>query len=425
MGADFMIVLRAVKQGAELRKVYTQTGEGWTAGAYTDAKTFTAARVAVSGLGDLHKHLHKLGGLPECCVIRGEPRRHLQLGERHERNYLDPAPTPDNPTPAPASYDACDHRWACIDVDKGDFPAELQGGEDLARCAGWIISKLPEWIQRAGWIVQWSNSAGTDGWKRIKAHVWIWMTRGACDESWRDYWRSWNKGGRYAAGGLEVDPVIYTPVQIHYTAPPRFDPPSADPCLRVVDGFSLAMGPHTATTDQRIIWSVGEAADPPAALVDLATWERLDAERDAVWRAARKLAAGRKQATSTVWGAAAKLTAYGARAMDRAVDAVNAHGGDPSYYLTLRREIYSTFGLVHEGAITEDQWRSRWEEERDRAGWPGLSLKDLKRLLDGAERKSKPRDLSHVGGSTDAAAQLQMGAPSEAPSGGFTRHKAP
>lgn len=423
--SDFMIVLKAVRPGAELRKVYTLQDGAWTAGAYTDAKTFTAARVKVAGLGDLHRHLHKLGELEACCVIRGAPRKHLDLAQRHERNYLDPAATPDDPNPAPASYDACDHRWACVDVDAGEFPAALRGGADLTRCAAWIVSKLPEWIGRAGWIVQWSNSAGIDGWRRVKAHVWIWMTRGVCDESWRAFWRAWNAGGRYAAGGLEVDPVIYTPVQIHYTAPPRFEPPSADPCLRVVEGFSLAMGPHTVTTDQRIIWSVGEAADPPAALVNLETWERLEAERAAAEREARRLAAGRRLATSTVWGAAGKLTAYGARAMDRAVDAVNAHGGDPSYYPTLRREIYSTFGLVHEGALTEDQWRARWEDERERAGWPRLSVKDLKRLLDGAERKSKPRDLSHVGGSTDAAAQLQIGGAASTSGGGFGRHKAP
>lgn len=418
--SDFMIILRSAS-GVELRKVYTREGDGWKPTNYSDVKTFTAARVKVDGLGALHKHLQRLGGLPECCIIRGVQRPHLDLQTRHQRNYLDPAPTPENPTPEPASYDATDHRWACVDVDAGEFPAELRGGADLPRCARWIVSRLPEWIGAGGWIVQWSNSAGLDGWRRVKAHVWIWMSRPVCDESWRDFWRAWNKGGRYAAGGLEVDPAVYTPVQIHYTAPPRFVPEQGDPCLRELEAWSIAAGEHRATADQRIIFSPGEACDPPAALTDLETWARWEAERDAAERAARKLAAGRKQATSTVWGAAGKLTSYGARAMDRAVEAVGALAGDPSFYLTLRRETYSTFGLVAEGALTEDQWRDRWETCRETFGLD-LTARDLARLLDGAIKKSKPRDLSHVGGSTDAAAQLQLGAPSapRAP-----RHKAP
>lgn len=424
MNDDFLIVLRAVS-GAELRKVYTREGDGWSVAPYADAKTFTAARVRVDGLGALHKHLQRLASLPECCVIRGAPRAHLDLSARHFRNYHDAAPTPDDPTPAPASYDAADHRWMAVDVDAGDFPPELRGGADLTRCAAHVVSRLPDWIKSAGWIVQWSNSAGTDGWKRIKAHVWIWMDRGVCDESARVYWRElWNKGGRYAEGGLEVDPVIYNPVQVHYTAPPRFVPEQADPCLRELVGFDL-FATRPIMADQRIVYAPGPPAVAPAALTDLATWQRLERERDAAERSARKLAAGRKQATSTVWGAAVKLTKYGEVAMARAVDAVRALVGDPSYYLKLRAETYSTFGLVAQGALTEDQWRSGWEDARDRLGLE-LSSKDLKRLLDGAERKSKARDLSHVGGSTDAADQLQLdGSASSARSEGFGRHNAP
>lgn len=166
-----------------------------------------------------------------------------------------------------------DRSWVCCDLDTlvptDELRAELllspSGGIDIA--GRWAREQLPEWMRSATVVARWSQSAGRDGYAKVKLHLWAWLTRPVCCASLAEW-----------ATDVDIlDPAVCRTVQPIYTADPIIE-----------DGWTS--GP---TRRVAIIRGSVDAAEPPDDLVDLATWtarkiaeDKERSERAAMWAAA-------------------------------------------------------------------------------------------------------------------------------------------
>jgi hypothetical protein len=112
--------------------------------------------------------------------------------------------------------------WALIDFDKVACPAGLSPADEPEAAIRYLITLLPAEFHDASCHWQWSSSAGLDGWKLLKAHLWFMLNRTVPDAELR----AWARGC-----GAQIDPAPFSPVQPHYTAAPIFEG-MADPVMR-------------------------------------------------------------------------------------------------------------------------------------------------------------------------------------------------
>lgn len=146
-----------------------------------------------------------------------------------------------------------DRSWLCCDLDTLAPPDELRaelltspsGGIDAA--GRWARSMLPAWLQDVTIVAQWSQSAGRDGYRLAKLHLWAWLDRPVCCASLTEWARD-----------IDVlDPAVCRTVQPIYTSDPIIE-----------DGWTSGPTRRIAVIRGRV-----DAATPPAEVVDLATWE--------------------------------------------------------------------------------------------------------------------------------------------------------
>lgn len=236
----------------------------------------------IESIADLAEALERLEVRPDLCIVRGtlvDPaaqriRRAMQ-GEG-------------------AGLTDGDRSWLCCDLDTLDTTPELRaqlredpwGGIEIA--ARWALSKMPEWIQQASIVAQWSQSAGRDGYARAKLHLWVWLDRPVCCASLAQW-----------ANGVEaLDPAVCRPVQPIYTSRPIIE-----------DGWTF--GPSRRTV---LLAGSRDAASPPLEIVDLATWRAAKEARDTE---ARERAA--KWAEADRYRSPAARVSRGAKRMDAVV----------------------------------------------------------------------------------------------------------
>jgi len=111
-------------------------------------------------------------------------------------------------------FEDADRSWLCIDVDNAPG-AHGNAPYDYEKAARWVIrTYLPEWLQGVSCHVQWSNSAGVKPWKTLSLHVWFMLDRAVCAESIKAWFR--------AHPHPHVDLMLFSAVQVHYTAAPLF-----------------------------------------------------------------------------------------------------------------------------------------------------------------------------------------------------------
>ena len=79
------------------------------------------------------------------------------------------------------------------------------GPEALA----YVVDHLPPEFRGVSFVYQWSNRAGFYG-RKIKVHIWVWLTEPRTDEELR----------RWARTTKLVDFQLYKAVQPHYVADP-------------------------------------------------------------------------------------------------------------------------------------------------------------------------------------------------------------
>jgi hypothetical protein len=320
---------------------------------------------AAVGLPGLYRLLTKLATDPRSFVVRGVPREGADL-DHMNRRYL-----ADKDRSAPDII-AADQRWLCVDLDGIENP----GLTDPDERAAYLIEQLPICFWATGHVIQWSASAGRDGWRMLKAHVWFALDRPAFCKSWKSYWTA-----RMAEGWGPVDHCLYQPVQPHYTATPLFDGVE-DPC-----------------GGARIYYYDGPALRVPAEVVDLATWQ---AEQDEIARARaaaqqRALVLARaRMATRSERSVLGQRQGYARSALRRAVEAI-AGCSEGSRHDTIRDQAVASYGLVLAGALAHDVWWSEMEAAgMARLGGEGRE-REVIRLLESAVKRAEARDLTLVG----------------------------
>lgn len=199
---DHLTIIRS--PGQRLTKLHTPTStEGYGSVTYVQSR-----QVPMFGVHDLHRILTGLEGKKDCAVIRGS-RRAATLDLDKVRRRFHRRPDTDDPP----GFDPQPRLWVCIDIDKLPTPAHIDPATDPEAAVLYAISKLPQWFHGVTCHWQWSSSAGLGGeWPILKLHLWFWLDHAVDGPSWRAWARAWGV----------VDPMLYNPVQPHYTATPVF-----------------------------------------------------------------------------------------------------------------------------------------------------------------------------------------------------------
>jgi len=204
--ADALTVLHA--PGRRLAKRIRQNG---AVDGYEGAKHFYLTECPLSGLDELAEVLTWLLPRPVYAVVRGavaDPARVAGV-----RRLVHPCPhTGEQPTLQEAP-----RRWLALDLDGLPLPA---GGDvrDLTGCGAYARLSLPAAFHGPRCIVAASGSHGVKPGMRLR--MWFWLQRPLSGPECRRWLR-----------GTPVDPALFSPAQLTYTAAPVFDGGAADPLL--------------------------------------------------------------------------------------------------------------------------------------------------------------------------------------------------
>lgn len=153
-------------------------------------------------LEQMHYALQRLAMRSDMCVVRGAE---IEPGKQRIMRRL---------KGEGAALRDADRPWIVGDFDTVATPPALlplmgtSDGNDAA--VAYLRGLVPPWLSEAGLVLQWSQSAGRDGWARLKAHVWWWLDRAVCCASL----------GRWAKKQPHIDAATLRPVQPIYTADP-------------------------------------------------------------------------------------------------------------------------------------------------------------------------------------------------------------
>jgi len=216
---ETVTVLRA--HGRRLAKLVQPGGEVED---YDQAKLFDMAELPVPDLDALEGLLRELQARPDRAVVRGA--------------VLDPTRThgvrrlvhPCHKTGEPPTLRERARCWLALDVDGVPLPTGLDP-RDLAGCGRHVQRKLPPAFHHARALVAASASHGIKPGARLR--LWVWLTRPVGGGELRRWLRR-----------APVDPIIFRPAQLIFTAAPVFVSGVVDPLpvrLLALDGASEAV----------------------------------------------------------------------------------------------------------------------------------------------------------------------------------------
>lgn len=202
-------------RGRRLTKLFRANGQ---VEGYEDAKTYSVSTQKVAGLEDILGVLAQLNDQPYKCIIRGKLRPDANPRKAYRRSRVHK----DKPPP---SFEEQPRRWLCVDVDGLPLPQKAWASSWSQAEA--LREKLPEELQEAGMVIQWSSSHGvytSQGGKQACAHVWLWLSSPLSSSAARALAREWKDESR-----PWLDPSVCKTVQPHYTAAPVYEDPAQAP----------------------------------------------------------------------------------------------------------------------------------------------------------------------------------------------------
>lgn len=192
--------------GRRLAKRISQSG---IVSGYEGAKHFNLTERPLSGLDELAEALTWLLPRPAYAVVRGavaDPARVTGV-----RRLIHPCPhSGEQPTLQEAP-----RRWLALDLDGLPLPVGTDV-RDLASCGAHARLSLPAAFHAPRCIVAASGSHGVKPGMRLR--LWFWLHRPLSGPECRRWLR-----------GNPVDPSLFGPAQLTYTAAPVFDGAAADP----------------------------------------------------------------------------------------------------------------------------------------------------------------------------------------------------
>jgi hypothetical protein len=187
---------------------------------YDRAAVFEVEAERLDCVEDFAELLTRAAGDPHVCSIRGALRPEF-AGRPLVLRRCRPRPG-EPPRFAPAA-----RSWLMVDVEGLPIPPGVDPA-DPAMAGGAARRALPAPFRAARAVVQLSAKAGLL--PEIRVHLWFMLDRAITDAEAKRWLR-----------GAPVDPSIYQPVGIHYTASPIFmdvDDPCIDGRLAILPGYA-------------------------------------------------------------------------------------------------------------------------------------------------------------------------------------------
>jgi len=173
---------------------------------YGNAKFFSGQAVDVRDIYDLSSKLLTLASDSRACVVRGGLAAEVETARMRRLLYSD---GDDQPTLVRQP-----RRWLMVDFDNVPSPEGLDPAADPEAAVDYLISLLPSEFADVTCHWQFGSSQGfKPGF--LSAHLWFWLDREVEDadlERWAKQHRS-----------IGIDPAVFRPAQVHYTAAPVFD----------------------------------------------------------------------------------------------------------------------------------------------------------------------------------------------------------
>jgi predicted P-loop ATPase len=173
---------------------------------YGNAKWFSARAVEVKDIYDLSSKLMTLECDSRACVVRGGLAEGADPTRMRRLLYPD---GDDQPTLVRRS-----RRWLMVDFDNVPCPEGLDPANDPEAAVAYLISLLaPEFVDAT---CHWQFGS-SQGFKPglLSAHLWFWLDREIGDDD-LDRWAKQHRS-------VGIDPAVFRPAQVHYTAAPVFD----------------------------------------------------------------------------------------------------------------------------------------------------------------------------------------------------------
>lgn len=106
--------------------------------------------------------------------------------------------------------------WILLDFDGISTPSAISFIANPLQGIEYLVSLLPLYFHNASHHYHVSSSAGLDGGKTIRAHLWYWLDHPVTDEHLRVWAKSVNSSGKL------IDDSLFGAVHPHYTADPIF-----------------------------------------------------------------------------------------------------------------------------------------------------------------------------------------------------------
>lgn len=157
---------------------------------------FAAERAAVGDARDLYNLLRRLNTDRSRCVIRGALRAGVDPSHLRRRCRGVDAP-----------FQAAARRWVALDLDGVPLPstADPLSPDDVLEA---VLAVLPPEFEGVSFAWQLTASHGIK--PGARARLWYWLDRPVADRDAK----------RWLGGVSYLDPALFNPVQIHFTAAP-------------------------------------------------------------------------------------------------------------------------------------------------------------------------------------------------------------
>ena len=204
---------------------------------YGNAKFFSGQAVDVRDIYDLSSKLLTLASDSRACVVRAGLAAGVEPARMRRLLYSD---GDDQPTLVRRP-----RRWLMVDFDNVPCPEGLDPATDPEAAVAYLISLLP--FEFADATAHWQFGS-SQGFKPglLSAHLWFWLDR-EIDDTDLERWAKQHKS-------IGIDPAVFRPVQVHYTAAPVFhgvpDPLTRRSGLRrgAVDEVAIVLPERTQET---------------------------------------------------------------------------------------------------------------------------------------------------------------------------------
>lgn len=205
------------------KSVWPVKGGGLHIQGYGQEARFRFKERTARDSADLGAILTLLSRDKSAAVVRGAilPRVAAAPLEWHRRRSADVDPAQNTLAPQ-----AC--AWIAVDMDDLAAPAGLDWLHDPGGAARHAITLLPPELADTCCTVQLTGSAGFTGPETMRLRLWFALAVAVGDLAARRWARGWNA----QAGSRLIDPALFSPVQLHYTAVPTLAAGVADPAGR-------------------------------------------------------------------------------------------------------------------------------------------------------------------------------------------------